>query len=148
MKCFAFQTIRPVVSRKKARFSAHFGPGGAVPPPSRFTFFKVENSKSYFLMRDSVPSPPQIMRGFWGRRGSLRGNYGNAFPRFATERLWPFCRKQRPDGRPQAVPVRRLGALRASTAEQRGFFPLKKCNGSCSWSVLPHFSRTLHPLDA
>ena len=42
LKCFAFQTIRPVVSRKKRSFSAHFWPGGAVPPPSRFTFFKVE----------------------------------------------------------------------------------------------------------
>ena len=31
LKCFAFQTIRPVVSRKKRGFSAHFGPGGAVP---------------------------------------------------------------------------------------------------------------------
>ena len=27
---------------EKTRFYAHFGPGGAVPPPSRFTFFKVE----------------------------------------------------------------------------------------------------------
>ena len=41
LKCCAFQTIRPVVSRKKRGFSAHFGPGGAVLPPSRFTFFKV-----------------------------------------------------------------------------------------------------------
>ena len=30
LECFAFQTIRPVVSRKKRGFSAHFGPGGAV----------------------------------------------------------------------------------------------------------------------
>ena len=33
LKRCAFQTIRPVVSRKKRGFSAHFGPGGAVPPP-------------------------------------------------------------------------------------------------------------------
>ena len=45
------------------------------------------------------------MCGFWGGWGSLRRNYGNAFPRFAAERLGPFCREQRPDGRPQAVPV-------------------------------------------
>ena len=30
LKCFAFQTIRPVVSRKKRGFSAHFGPGGEI----------------------------------------------------------------------------------------------------------------------
>ncbi len=33
LKRCASQTIRPVVSRKKRGFSAHFGPGGAVPPP-------------------------------------------------------------------------------------------------------------------
>ena len=31
LKCCTFQTIRPVVSWKKHGFSAHFGPGGAVP---------------------------------------------------------------------------------------------------------------------
>ena len=39
LKCFAFQTIRPVVPRKKRGFSAHFGPGGAVPRLG-FCFFK------------------------------------------------------------------------------------------------------------
>ena len=39
LKLTAFQTIRPVVSRKKRGFSAHFGPGGAA-AASRFTFFK------------------------------------------------------------------------------------------------------------
>ena len=42
-----------------------------------------------------------------GKMGEFEGDYGNAFPRFAAERLGPFCREQRPDGRPQAVPVRR-----------------------------------------
>ena len=32
LKCVAFQTLRPVALRK-IRFSARFGPGGAVPPP-------------------------------------------------------------------------------------------------------------------
>ena len=40
MKRVAFQTIRPVVSRKKRGFSAHFGRRCAA--ASRFTFFKVE----------------------------------------------------------------------------------------------------------
>ena len=42
LKRLAFQTIRPVVSRKKRVFSAHFGPGGAVQPPRAFTIFKGE----------------------------------------------------------------------------------------------------------
>ena len=53
--------------------------------------------------------------GFWGRWESLRGSL----------RERPFCHRQRPDGRPQAVPVRRQ-PYGPSTAEQRGFFPLKK----------------------
>ena len=44
LKCFAFQTIRPVVSRKKRGFSAHFGPGGAVPPPCVSLFSKLKRS--------------------------------------------------------------------------------------------------------
>ena len=42
LKCFAFQTIRPVVLRKKRGFSAHFGPGGAVPPPRVSPFSKLK----------------------------------------------------------------------------------------------------------
>ena len=45
LKCFAFQTIRPVVSRKKRGFSAHFWPGGAVPPP-RVCLFQRQNALS------------------------------------------------------------------------------------------------------
>ena len=44
---FAFQTIRPVVSRKKRGFSAHFGPGGAVPPPRVSPFSKVKRSRAF-----------------------------------------------------------------------------------------------------
>ena len=46
MKSFAFQTIRPVVSRKKRGFSAHFGPGGAVPPPRVSSFSKLKRYRS------------------------------------------------------------------------------------------------------
>ena len=45
LKRFAFQTIRPVVSRKKRGFSAHFGSGGAVPPPRILPFSKAKCSK-------------------------------------------------------------------------------------------------------
>ncbi|MCI7568320.1 MAG: hypothetical protein MSH25_02945, partial [Desulfovibrio sp.] len=48
LKRCAFQTIRPVVSRKKRGFSAHSGPGGAVPPPRVFPFFKGENALKKF----------------------------------------------------------------------------------------------------
>ncbi len=46
LKCFAFQTIRLVVSRKKRGFSVYFGPGGAVPPPRVSPFSKVKRSKT------------------------------------------------------------------------------------------------------
>ncbi|MDM8216369.1 hypothetical protein QUW15_09450 [Desulfovibrio piger] len=44
LKRCAFQTIRPVVSRKKRGFSAHFGPGGAVSPPRVSPFPKLKRS--------------------------------------------------------------------------------------------------------
>ncbi|WP_300806907.1 hypothetical protein [uncultured Desulfovibrio sp.] len=44
LKRLAFQTIRPVVSRKKRGFSAHFGPGGAVLPPRVLPFSKAKRS--------------------------------------------------------------------------------------------------------
>ena len=52
LKCFAFQTIRPVVSRKKRGFSAHFGPGGAVPPPRVSPFSKLKRSNERVLGRE------------------------------------------------------------------------------------------------
>ena len=44
MKRFAFQTIRPGVSRKKRGFSAWFGSGGAVPPPRVLSLKKIQRS--------------------------------------------------------------------------------------------------------
>ena len=35
----------------------------------------------------------------------------------------PFCRKQRPDGRPQAVPVRRRRSLTGIDSRAKGFLP-------------------------
>lgn len=40
----AFQTIRSAVSRKRRGFSAHAGPGGAVPPSRVLPFLKAERS--------------------------------------------------------------------------------------------------------
>ena len=48
---FGFQTLRPVVSRKKRGFSARFGPGGAVPP--RVLPF----SKARRFMLNECPAP-------------------------------------------------------------------------------------------
>ena len=42
----AFQTLRPVVSRKKRGFSAHFWPGGAVLPPRVSPFSKLKRSSA------------------------------------------------------------------------------------------------------
>ena len=61
-----------------------------------------------------------------GKMGEFEGDYGNAFPRFAAERLGPFCRKQRPDGRPQAVPVRRRRSLTGIDSRAKGFLPPQK----------------------
>ncbi|WP_300802000.1 hypothetical protein, partial [uncultured Desulfovibrio sp.] len=44
LKRFTFQTIRLGVSRKKRGFSAHFRPGGAVPPPRVLPFSKAKRS--------------------------------------------------------------------------------------------------------
>ena len=55
LKCFAFQTIRPVVSRKKRSFSAHFWPGGAVPPPRVSPFSKLKRSSIPFTPAQSAP---------------------------------------------------------------------------------------------
>ena len=71
LKRCAFQTIRPVVSRKKRGFSAHFGPGGAVPPPRVPPFSKVKRfiregearwKERGFLM-DSPSGPPRLFCG-------------------------------------------------------------------------------------
>ncbi len=69
LKCFAFQTIRPVVSRKKRGFSAHFGPGGAVPPPRVSPFSKLKRSSP-------LPFPQRAL--FW--RISRYGNAGAFLP--------------------------------------------------------------------
>ena len=55
----------------------------------------------------------QTPRGFWGGWGSLRGNYGNAFLRFAAERLGPFL--------PRAATQRAAeGRARQATQEPYG----------------------------
>ena len=76
LKCRAFQTIRPVVSRKKRGFSAHFWPGGAVPPPRVSPLKKVKRPgriepvslcASRLLPGMGGGSPAR--RGAWGERG-------------------------------------------------------------------------------
>ena len=66
LKCFAFQTIRPVVSRKKRVFSAHFGPGGAVLPPRVSPFSKLKRSsfrkQTAYVRRSGFFSSPCLFR--------------------------------------------------------------------------------------
>ena len=73
-----FQTIRPVVSRKKRGFSAHFGPGCAVPPPRVSPLKKVKRPgrikplplcTSRLLPGADGGSPAR--RGAWGERGKI-----------------------------------------------------------------------------
>ena len=64
-------------------------------------------------MKTSIFTCQDIMCGFWGRWGSLRGKK----PLFAAS--------SDPTGGRRPCPLGDAGALRTSTAEQRGFFPLK-----------------------
>ena len=66
LKRFAFQTIRPVVSRKKRGFSAHFWPGGAVLPPRILPFSKAKCSSMSIQARRRAGAFAR--RAFAGRR--------------------------------------------------------------------------------
>ena len=77
-KRFAFQTMRPVVSRKKHGFSAHFGPGGAVPPPRVLPFSKLKRS----IRNQRMNRPTDDMQRAFLREGYAhlrRMPPGNAF---------------------------------------------------------------------
>ena len=64
LKRCAFQTIRPVVSRKKRGFAAHFRPGSAVPPPpEKMSFFIITNSPAGVMPCGAVALPPARMAG-------------------------------------------------------------------------------------
>ena len=92
MKCFAFQTIRLVVSRKKRGFSAHFGQGGAVPPPRVSLFSKAKRSKSFFRgkaplsllsmpVRLFSPSPSPSPSALFQTDAGLAAAFGGRLPR-------------------------------------------------------------------
>ena len=82
LKRFAFQTIRPVVSRKKRGFSAHFGPGGAVSPPRVLPFSKVKRSGDQKKAKQRSPAlhrPPDLTvtgRCFANMDHACRAQYG------------------------------------------------------------------------
>ena len=59
----------------------------------------------------------------WGKDGGPGGkNYGNAFPRFAAERLGPLC-ASRDRRRPQAVPVATKEATGIDSRDKGVSFP-------------------------
>ena len=90
------------------------GPGGAVPPPRVSLFSKLKRSKKikyHCMIQKCSYLPVKHSARVLGSMGESEGDYGNAFPRFAAERLGPFCREQRLNGRPQAVSVRRRRSL-------------------------------------
>ena len=74
MKRCAFQTIRPVVSRKNRAFSAHFGPGGAVLPPRVSPFSNVKRSivTACAALREILLKTPQKRRKKYKRRAWWR----------------------------------------------------------------------------
>ena len=80
VKRCAFQTIRPVASRKNAVFPARFGPGGAVPPPRVSPFSKVKRSRNCSSVLQNAPWGAR-RPGTHRARGSLppdSRNYGTA----------------------------------------------------------------------
>ena len=83
----------------------------------------------YFVYYKNIYFPCHTaVRGCWGGWGSLRGNYGNAFPRFAAERLGPFL--------PRAATQRAAaGRVRQATQEPYGHRQQSKgayCRAACS----------------
>ena len=105
-------TIRPVVSRKKRSFSAHFGPGSAVPPPCAL------HKVSILPVRHSA----RVL----GRMGEFEGEFTGTPFRASLRKGWAlFAASSDPTGGRRPCPSGDAGALRTSTAEQRGSFPLK-----------------------
>ena len=88
LKRCAFHTIRPVVSRKKRGFSAHFGPGGAVPPPRVHPFSKVKRSISSNTHKRIRAASSRISlkkragegMGAWGKGNPSRASRGVSLP--------------------------------------------------------------------
>ena len=134
---------RGKISGGRAESSYHFEPGVAVPPPRVSPFSTLKRSRvgtpyqelffrGPYAEKQNVPSwyknvslcLPVCRARVLGKKGRLRRNRGNAFPRFAAERPGPFCRKRRP---------RRAGAGRARCDEgtgvdskAKGFLPPQK----------------------
>ena len=109
MKCCAFQTIRPVVLRKKRSFSAHFGPGGAVPPPRVSPFSKVKRSKTAGGSPGPAGFPPSVP----GREGncpplSFPPSSASGFFEAGWELCYttPPCRRGTPFGLPSRSALR------------------------------------------
>ena len=119
---------------EKTRFFRSLFADGAVPPPRVLPFPKVKRSGlrthhqifvsrhtphhrhkkiSLHVTKDIHRYPSDTVRGFWGGWGSLRGKE----PLFAAS--------SDPTGGRRPCPLGDAGALRTSTAEQRGSFPLK-----------------------
>ena len=116
-----FQTIRPVVSRKKRGFSAHFRPGGAVLPPRILTFSKAKCS----IFFEECP------------HARIRAEKPNRFSRSqACNTLWMPS--------PSVRPFRRDKACRPSQRPAAPSLPVILCGHSLSY--FPTVSSSLHDI--
>ena len=85
-----------------------------------FYLFKIDRKLKHFrfeMLR--VSNRKCLIVGWWGwgKMGEFEGDYGNAFLRFATERLALFAASSDPTGGRRPCPSGDAGALRTSTAE-------------------------------
>ena len=120
----------PWLPLKKHVFSAHFGAGGAAPPLRVLSFSKVKCSKNKNIIAcyKKYPSLPfRCSARVLGKMGEFEGETTGTPFLASLRKGWAlFAASSDPTGGRRPCPLGDAGALRASTAEQRGFFPLKK----------------------
>ena len=120
LKCFAFQTIRPVVSRKKHGFSAHFGPGGAVPPPRVLPFSKLKRS----IRNQRMNRPTDDTQ-----RAFLREGYAGAFTPHAAGECVSRCLRRACKAIPENIVVYFAGERKGGTRRFPELFRLFTLRG-------------------
>ena len=129
LKCEAFQTENALERRQWLPSPVPHAPGSGLIIKSGFSVDRYTEKHNIPSCNENVSlCLPVCCARVLGKMGEFEGEPRERLSSLRSERPGPFCRKRRPDGRPRAVPV----ATRewASTAEQRGFFPLKKSNES------------------
>ena len=71
--------------------------------------------------------PASILCAGFGEDGEFEGETTGRPSLASLRKGWgPFCREQRPDGRPEVVPVRRRRSLTGIDSRAKGFLPPQK----------------------